>query len=98
MLDETAGVPIKEFIGLRSKMYSIKTADNKIKSTCKGVKKHIKEQFLTHEKYFHALMNESCEESVVYKINQKNHKLFTMKCKKTSLNPFNDKVKKSILN
>ena len=61
---------------------------------CKGVKKHIKEQFLTHEKYLYALMNESCEESVVYKINQKKHKLYTMKCKKTSLNPFNDKVKK----
>ena len=71
----------------------MKTRDNKIKSTCKGVKKHIKEQILTHEKYLNSLKYEILTEVEVYQIHQKKHKLFTKKCMKTALNPFNDKVK-----
>ena len=35
--DECVGVPIKEFIGLCSKLYTFKTADNKIKKRAKGI-------------------------------------------------------------
>src|SRR5882757_2455502 len=35
--DEMAGIPIKEFIGLRSKMYSILVDDGEEKKTAKGV-------------------------------------------------------------
>ena len=37
--DETEGDPIVEFVGLRSKMYSIKTDSGKEKKTGKGIKK-----------------------------------------------------------
>jgi hypothetical protein len=36
--DETAGGCVEKFIGLKSKMYSLKYADN-YKNTCKGVQK-----------------------------------------------------------
>ena len=38
--DETCGVPIVEFVGLRSKMYSILLADNSVKNTAKGIQQH----------------------------------------------------------
>jgi hypothetical protein len=37
--DETAGVPIAEFCGLRSKMYSILLDNEDEKKTGKGIKK-----------------------------------------------------------
>ena len=40
MKDETAGKPIKEFVGLRSKMYSL-LVDGKEKKTAKGIKKSV---------------------------------------------------------
>ena len=38
--DETCGVPIVEFVGLRSKMYSILLADDSVKNTAKGIQQH----------------------------------------------------------
>ena len=40
MKDETAGKPIKEFVGLRFKMYSL-LVDGKEKKTAKGIKKSV---------------------------------------------------------
>ena len=37
--DETGGLPIVEWVGLRSKMYSMKLDDGKEKKTGKGIKK-----------------------------------------------------------
>ena len=44
--DEAAGKPIIEFVGLKSKMYSYKTA-TKNNKTAKGVKKNISRETLT---------------------------------------------------
>ena len=38
---ETNGIPIIEFIGLRSKMYSIKLLNEKEKNRAKGIKKNV---------------------------------------------------------
>ena len=37
--DEAAGIPIREFVGLRSKMYSYVKDNNKGGKTAKGIKK-----------------------------------------------------------
>ena len=49
--DEADGLPIREFIGLRSKMYSILIDNGKQKHTAAGVKKCVKNRELTHELY-----------------------------------------------
>ena len=48
MKDETAGVPIVEFVGLRSKMYSYVTNDEKGCKTAKGIKKNVVKNLLKH--------------------------------------------------
>ena len=49
--DEAAGIPVTEFVGLRSKMYSY-TLDNKqTKRTAKGIKKNVIQNNLSHDNY-----------------------------------------------
>ena len=53
--DETDGVPIVEFCGLRSKMYSIKLENDKEKKTGKGIKKSALKKKVNHENYLQCL-------------------------------------------
>ena len=47
--DETQGISIFEFIGLRSKMYSIKLDDDSEKKTAKGIVRNVIKTHLRHE-------------------------------------------------
>lgn len=49
--DENAGMPIIEFIGLKSKMYSYIKDSGKNEKTCKGVKKGVIKKNITHDNY-----------------------------------------------
>ena len=51
MKDEVDGVPIREFIGLRSKMYSYEKENGKGGRTAKGVKKSVIKKYVTHDDY-----------------------------------------------
>ena len=53
--DETQGIPICEFIGLRSKMYSIKLDDDSEKKTAKGIVRNVIKNHLKHDNYKHIL-------------------------------------------
>ena len=55
--DEAAGMPIREFIGLKSKMYSYVKDNGKNEKTCRGVKKDVIEKSITHENYRDTLRN-----------------------------------------
>ena len=48
--DETNGIPISEFVGVRSKMYSM-IYGNDGKKTAKGIKKNVMKKYLKHEGY-----------------------------------------------
>ena len=88
--DEMAGVPIKEFIGLRSKMYSILVSNGGGKRTAKGFLRSMQTK-LTHQDYHHSLFD---TENLSYegkKIMQKDHSLFIAKLRKKGLCPYNDK-------
>ena len=54
--DEVSGKQIEEFVGLRAKLYSYKLADDEHKK-CKGVKKKVVEQTITHEDYKNCLFS-----------------------------------------
>ena len=49
--DETAGVPIREFIGLKSKMYSISLDTGLNSKKAKGVKKNVIKNNILHQNY-----------------------------------------------
>lgn len=54
--DEAAEVPIVEFVGLRSKMYSYMKDNEKGGKTAKGIKKNIIKKDITHENYRQTLL------------------------------------------
>jgi len=81
MKDEAAGVPICEFIGLRSKMYSYIKDNQKGGKTAKGIKKNIIKKDITHENYKETLFNNK----------QMFHKMKTIRSDKVSLSCFDDK-------
>ena len=55
--DEDCGVPITEFIGLKSKMYSYIKNDEKGGKTAKGIKKNAIKDNIKHEDYKNTLIN-----------------------------------------
>jgi hypothetical protein len=64
--DETNSVPIREFVGLRSKMYSFKLYDNEkqkmIESKkAKGIKKNVVKREIAFDDYYRSLMGETKE-------------------------------------
>ena len=55
MKDECGSKSISEFVGLRSKMYSLTTVDGVQKARAAGVKKHVKNKILKHNLYKRAV-------------------------------------------
>ena len=76
MKDETAGEPIVEFVGLRSKMYSYVTNDEKGCKTAKGIKKNVVRNLLKHEDY--TLFNNRQMFHKMKSIRSENHKIYSV--------------------
>ena len=55
--DEVSGIPINEFKGLRSKMYSYLKDTDECGKTAKGLKKNIMKEDIKHENYKDVLFN-----------------------------------------
>ena len=53
--DEAGGKIIDEFVGLRAKLYSYKMLEGKESEKCKGVKKSVVKEGITHENYKNCL-------------------------------------------
>ena len=85
------GKAIKEFVGLRSKMYSILSEDGEQKNTAKGVSRCVSENILTHEAYRNCLFNKTSMRNKMIRFVNDRHQLYTVEQNKTSLSPFNDK-------
>ena len=90
MKDEMAGEPIEEFVGLRSKMYSIKSGGVE-KKTAKGIRKNTIRRSLRHQMYKDVLFEEKVTEATMRAIRSVNHQLYSVKIKKLALSPFDDK-------
>ena len=68
MKDEMNGKIIEEFVGLRSKLYSIKLADKKEKKVDKGVNKCVIENKLNHQDYYDCLVNQTIRHLLMHNI------------------------------
>ena len=90
MKDETNGVPIREFVRLRSKMYSFvfgKEEKKKLKGISKGVvKKNIR--FVMHKQ---TIESERNSVSIMNLIRCHYHKMYCEQLNEVSLSPFDDK-------
>ena len=86
MKDEFGGVLVNEFIGLKSKMYSMKKIDGKECNTAKGVS--IATEF---DKFKDVLFNKKIIRHKMKRIQSKRHKLGTCEMDKISLSCFDDK-------
>ena len=86
MKNEFGGVSIIEFVGLDSKMYSIKKIDDKERNTAKGVSIAIE-----FNKCKNVLFNKKIIRHKMKRIQCKKYKLGTYKIDKISLSCFDDK-------
>ena len=86
MRDDFGGVIVDEFVGLKSKMYSMKKIDGKEYNTAKGVS--IATEF---DKFKDVLFNKKIIRHKMKRIQSKKHKLGTYEIDKIYLSCFDDK-------
>ena len=86
MEDEFGRVIVEEFVGLKSKVYSMNKIDGKECNTAKGVS--IATEF---DKFKDVLFNEKIIRHKMKRIQSKKHKLGTYEIDKISLSCFDDK-------
>ena len=89
--DECNGTAPLEFVGLRSKMYSLLMPDGKEKSTAKGIKTSYAKENIKHQLYRECLEKEMSTIASYHQIASSNHQLSTNKIIKSALSPFDDK-------
>ena len=89
--DEVAGKIIKEFVGLRSKLYSFIMEEGKENKKCKGVKRQVVENSITHEDYKTCLT--TGKEKLVKQniIRSYEHEVYTEEVNKVALSADDDK-------
>ncbi|XP_075231696.1 uncharacterized protein LOC142330354 [Lycorma delicatula] len=90
--DECSGIPIREFIGLRAKLYTFKTGPGKIIKKAKGIKKNVVKNEIEFEDYKKCLLDSN---TVVYRtmkmFRSKKHIIETIQQNKLALSYFDDK-------
>ena len=89
--DEAAGIPIVEFVGLRSKMYSYMKNNQKGGKTAKGIKKNIIKNNIKHENYKDTLLCNQQLHHTMKTIRSEKHQLGSYEINKVSLSCFDDK-------
>ena len=89
--DETQGIPICEFIGMSSKMYSIKLDDDSGKKTAKGIVRNVIKNHLKYAQYKHILDTGGRMTSSMKMIRSFDHDIYTGNVTKISLSAYDDK-------
>jgi hypothetical protein len=92
--DETNGMPISEFVGLRSKMYAF-TVDNKEKKKAKGINNSVVQKTVNFDQYKNSLfgaekkdIQQMCSMKSIRSIN---HNVYTIEVNKIGLSSFDNK-------
>jgi hypothetical protein len=94
MKDETHGIAIQEFVGLKSKMYTLIYEEEgclKEKKTAKGIKKSVIKHHTKHEHYKQCLSDKTIHISTMNQIRSYDHQFYNITINKLGLSPFDDK-------
>ena len=89
--DEACGIPITEFIGLKSKMYSYVKDNEKGGRTAKGIKMNVIKNNIKHEDYKNTLINNEQMHHKMRTIRSQRRQLGSYEINKVSLSCFDDK-------
>ena len=93
MKDETCGVPIKGFVGLKSKFYTFITEDNHESKKAKDINKNVADdEELKYEDCKNVLFNKSYMRHEMNRIQNKDHNIGFYRINKISLSSYNDKT------
>ena len=92
MKDEAAGKIIKEFVGLRAKLYSYKMyeGEEEIKK-CKGIKKQVVKSSISHEDYKTCLLTGKEQLRKQNILRSYSHEVYTEEVNKVALSALDDK-------
>ena len=91
MKDEAGGKIIKEFVGLRSKLYSYKMCRGKEEKKCKGIRKNVIKNKITHEDNKNCLFVAKTKLTKMNVIRSRAHNIYTEKINKVALSCEDDK-------
>ena len=91
MKDEAGGKTIKEFVGLRAKLYSFIMDDGEENRKCKGVKKQVVESSISHEDYKTCLTTGKEQLRKQNILRSYNHEVYTEEVNKIALSAQDDK-------
>ena len=91
MKDEAAGKIIKEFVGLRAKLYSFIMDDGVESKKCKGVKKQVVESSISHEDYKTCLTTGKEQLRKQNILRSYDHEVYTEEVNKIALSAQDDK-------
>ena len=88
--DETAGKAIRQFVGLKPKMYSILLSNYSIRKG-KGVGRRTLQKYITHDQYLKCLTEEKVQCDTMKSFRTFKHEINSATINKLSLNPLDDK-------
>ena len=91
MKDEAAGKIIKEFVGLRAKLYSFIMDDGGEIKKCKGIKNQVVESSISHEDYKTCLLTGKEQLRKQNILRSYNHEVYTEEVNKVALSALDDK-------
>ena len=89
--DEAGGKTIKEFVGLRAKLYSFKMDEGGESKKCKGVKKQVVESSISHEDYKTCLRTGKEQLRKQNILRSYDHEVYTEEVNKIALSAQDDK-------
>lgn len=89
--DELKGELITEFVGLRSKMYCVRSGKIEKMKKAKGVKNYVLEKSVTFNDYFDCIMNNSSIVRDQNTFRSKKHVVFSVNQTKVALSPKDNK-------
>ena len=89
--DEANGKIIEEFVGLRAKMYSYKMFEGEETKKCKGIKKAVIKESITHEDYKKCLITQKEQLRKQYILRSYDHEIYGEEINKIALSSQDDK-------